>query len=187
MILNSDACRIITRLTLRRPLDSPPGIAFPRDAQLGLYTPLQKLPGLKTPRMVTLSDIHLLGPLSDRPRSWHPRAQTLPEKPLRKDVSARLRGPRLSITANPVCTQPISKFLRRVSKLLLADSGTTQTKPWRRGGGSGFSHSPLLIQGDRMSYSVAVKRGVSGLPNDPKGAWCRDWEGLEKALLNVKD
>lgn len=44
-----------------------------------------------------------------------------------------------------------------------------------------------MIQGDRASYSLAVRRGPSGLMGDPKGAWCVDWEGLERALLGVEE
>jgi hypothetical protein len=48
------------------------------------------------------------------------------------------------------------------------------------------SHVPILIKGDRASYSMAVKRGTAGM-GDTQGAWCEDWEGLERALLGVRE
>ncbi|SCV70604.1 BQ2448_3366 [Microbotryum intermedium] len=46
-----------------------------------------------------------------------------------------------------------------------------------------LSHVPLLVQGDRFSYTMGKKRAPSGKPGDLEGAWCEDWEGFEKALL----
>lgn len=87
-----------------------------------------------------------------------------------------------------ILRQPISKLLRSVRKTLIAPSKSTtkdgKTK-WSKGGGT--SHVPILIAGDRATYSLAIKRGPSGEVNDPKGAWCEDWDELEKALLDVKE
>lgn len=74
-------------MTIRKPVASA-NIPFPRDALLNLYTPLQRLPGLRAPRTVTLGDVNLLGPLSDRPQPYHPKVQDLPERVPRKDVSS---------------------------------------------------------------------------------------------------
>lgn len=49
------------------------------------------------------------------------------------------------------------------------------------------SHVPILIKGDRASYSLAVRRGTGAVVNDPTGAYCEDWEALERALLGVNE
>ncbi|KAM0788903.1 hypothetical protein ACM66B_002985 [Microbotryomycetes sp. NB124-2] len=153
--------RLVTQITIKRPVATPANVAFPRDAILTMHSPMTKMPGLR-PRRVKLSSIQLLGPLADGPRPYHPKS--LPAAPPRND--------------------PVSRLYRRIrDTFFISTSSTTKKSPWARKGG--FSHSPFLITGDRTSYSLAVKRGPTGQPFDPKGAWCKDWEGLEKALLNV--
>ena len=76
--------RIVTKLTIRRPLAST--ALFPRDALVTIHSPITKLPGL-SPRTVPLGKINLLGPISDRPQSYHPKDYAEPARPLRTDVS----------------------------------------------------------------------------------------------------
>ena len=49
------------------------------------------------------------------------------------------------------------------------------------------THVPILIQGDRFTYSIQKTRGPTGRIDDKTGAWCEDWEALEKALLGVEE
>ncbi|KAK4057903.1 hypothetical protein OIO90_001122 [Microbotryomycetes sp. JL221] len=157
--------RLVTQMTMLRPASTTASTnaVFPRDATLVLHSPMTKLPGLK-PRRVKLSDIQLLGPLADGPRPYHPK--TLPPSKPRND--------------------PISRLYRKIRDSLFISSSSVKTKsPWARKGG--FSHSPILITGDKTSYSLAIKRGMSGRPFDPKGAWCKDWDRLERALLGVPE
>ncbi|KAK4055578.1 hypothetical protein OIV83_000124 [Microbotryomycetes sp. JL201] len=153
--------RLVTQITMKRPASVPATVAFPRDAVLTLHSPVTKLPGLG-PRRVKLSQIQLLGPLADGPRSYHPKS--LPSTPQRNDA--------------------LSRMYRKARDTIFISTSSVKKSPWTRKGG--FSHSPFLIINDRTSYSLAIKRGVTGQPYDPKGAWCKDWDGFEKALLNVQ-
>ena len=42
-----------------------------------------------------------------------------------------------------------------------------------------------MIEGDRASYSLALKRARE--MNSADGAWCKDWDALERALLKVDE
>jgi hypothetical protein len=42
-----------------------------------------------------------------------------------------------------------------------------------------------VIEGGRASYSLAIKRAKEATAE--KGAWCKDWEALERALLGVDE
>lgn len=48
-----------------------------------------------------------------------------------------------------------------------------------------MSHVPIHVSGDKLSMTLAIKRGTAGRPGDESGAWCADWEGLERSLLAV--
>lgn len=66
------------KITLRRTANSAGSpVLFPQDSLATLYNPLspisQKLLRQR-PRSVPLSKIHLLGQLSDSPKSYHPRS-----------------------------------------------------------------------------------------------------------------
>ena len=63
--------RIITKLTLRRPLSPTTRAHFHSESIVGIHTPITSLPFL-SPRAVPLSKIHLLGPLSNHPQPYHP-------------------------------------------------------------------------------------------------------------------
>lgn len=49
-----------------------------------------------------------------------------------------------------------------------------------------MSHVPIHVSGDKFSMTLAIKRGTAGQAGDATGAWCADWEGLERALLGVE-
>ncbi|GAA5916793.1 hypothetical protein JCM5296_007392 [Sporobolomyces johnsonii] len=157
--------RLVTKMTLRRtPASATSPFPFPRDSLVTLHNPLTKIPGVK-PRTVPLSKIRLLGPLSDSPKSYHPASMTVQSKE-RGTFSSILDTLRHKYLAPP---------LRR---------SKSAASPWNKHGNR-LSHSPILIEGDRASYSLALKRAEK--PNDPKGAWCKDWDALERALLNVDE
>ena len=70
--------RNVVKITLRRTADSAGSpVLFPQDSLATLYNPLspisQKLLRQR-PRSIPLSKIHLLGQLSDSPKSYHPRS-----------------------------------------------------------------------------------------------------------------
>jgi len=67
-------------------------------------------------------------------------------------------------------------------KLLAPPANKPQPTPWNN---KRLSHSPFVIEGDRASYSLAVKRAPE--PFSDKGAWCKDWDALERALLGVDE
>lgn len=158
--------RIVTKMTLRRPLTAPTHPRFPPSALVTIHTPITRLPGL-SPRIVELSKIQLLGPLASRPRPYHPRDQPTPS--------------RASSTPGP-----LSRMLRPVKELLVAPASAKKNpKPWH--GTGRLSHVPIHVAGDRLSMSLAIKRGEKGMPGDVTGAWCEDWEGLERAMLGVPE
>ena len=161
--------RIVTRMTLRRPVAGAAqgqGGVFPRDALVTIHTPITRLPGL-SPRTVELSKIQLLGPLASRPRPYHPRDMPAPDR------GAKPAG-------------PLARLLRPVKELLVAPAlPAKHPKPWNKSGV--LSHVPIHVAGEKFSMSLAIKRGPTGQPADPNGAWCADWEGLERSLLGVSE
>lgn len=153
-------------MSLARPLGAPPGVRYPKDALVTIHTPITRLPGL-SPRTVEFGKIQLLGPLAQRPRSYHPRDQPTPER------------------ASSAAPGPLARLLRPVKELLIAPASPKRTaKPWGKGA---LSHVPIHVAGDRFSMSLAVKRVAKGTPGDETGAWCEDWEALERAMLNVPE
>lgn len=48
-----------------------------------------------------------------------------------------------------------------------------------------YSHAPLMVEGDWQSYSLQIKRAPK--PFDPSGAWCKNWDAFERALLGVDE
>lgn len=81
--------------------------------------------------------------------------------------------------------QPIADFLRTLKKNLIADIPDKKPRtPW---GDRRTSHSPIIIKGDRASYSLAVRRGKTGLMDDEGGAWFQDTAELEKSLLGMSE
>ncbi|GAA5927852.1 uncharacterized protein JCM15063_006014 [Sporobolomyces koalae] len=156
--------RLVTRMTLHRTpasLNSP--LMFPPDSLISIHSPLTKLfkkLGQK-PRQVPLSKIRLLGPLSNSPKPYHPLLrQQDPKKEGR--VSAF-----------------ISQYFPSAPR-----SAKSAPTPWNKSG-KRLSHSPILIEGDRASYSIALKRARE-IDSD-KGAWAKDWDQLERALLKVDE
>ncbi|GAA5923570.1 hypothetical protein JCM3775_000432 [Rhodotorula graminis] len=157
--------RLISKMTLHRTassLHSP--LPFPRDSLIVLENPLSPLLrklGQK-PRAVPLSRIRLLGPISASAKPYHPLMQAPKSK--RPGRIATLLGPlrdKFIAPSSPVKAQPT---------------------PWNN---KRLSHSPFVIEGDRASYSLAVKRAPE--PFSDKGAWCKDWDALERALLGVDE
>ncbi|GAA5855689.1 hypothetical protein JCM8547_001645 [Rhodosporidiobolus lusitaniae] len=145
--------RIITRMTLRRPLTSTSPYPFPPDALVSLYNPLtplmSKIARVK-PRTVPLSKMRLLGPLSD-PKPYHPRFQEEAQK--------------------------ASRFWSFVAKLVPKPTTSKRTQMG--------THSPFGIEGGKLTYSLATKRAKEPFSKD--GAWCKDWEALERAMLGVDE
>lgn len=80
--------------------------------------------------------------------------------------------------------QRIATLLAPLRDRFIAPSSPTkaQPTPWNN---KRLSHSPFVIEGDRASYSLAVKRAHE--PFSDKGAWCKDWDALERALLGVDE
>lgn len=159
--------RLVTKMTLHRTpasLNSP--FPFPRDSIVSIHSPLTRLStklGQK-PREVPLSKIQLLGPLSDSPKPYHP---------LFRDSSNKKKEGRFSSF--------LSQYFPSSPRTA---SSASRATPWSKSGKK-LSHSPILIQGDRASYSIALKRARE--INSDKGAWCKDWDALERALLNVDE
>ncbi|KAL8278506.1 hypothetical protein RQP46_009196 [Phenoliferia psychrophenolica] len=153
---------VITKMTIRRPLSTPSPSRFPPTALVTLHTPVSKLP-LYPRRTVPLSSINLLGPLSTSPKPWHPKSYIPPAKP-----------PRTGLLADT---------WRKISKAIIAPPNPRKagSKPPVTG-----THVPILIEGDRFTYSIQKTRGPTGTKDDKTGAWCEDWEGLEKALLGAE-
>lgn len=85
--------RIVTKLTLRRPLTPTIRAQFPSESIVAIHTPITSLPFL-SPRAVPLSTIHLLGPLSTHPQPYHPTS------PLTKPASAPKTGVRPSSSSS---------------------------------------------------------------------------------------
>lgn len=69
---------------------------------------------------------------------------------------------------------------RKVKATLVAEPKPRKERPKS----AVLSHVPILVEGDRFSYSLQKTRGEKG---GDKGAWCEDWEGLEKSLLGVRE
>lgn len=158
--------RVVTKIAVRRPAGLARSIKYSPETLVQIYTPLSKLP-FNTPRQVPLSSILLLGPLSLSQKSYHPRDVKVPQS-----------------------NGPIRRLLRPLSDLLIAPpSAKSKRTHWdkQKDGVPLPSNVPILLKGDRATYSLTVKRGPAGVEGDEKGAWCEDWDGLERGLLGVKD
>lgn len=80
----------------------------------------------------------------------------------------------------------IGRALKPLSDLLIAPARPKKSHWDRQREGVPLpSHVPLLLLGDKASYSMAVKRGSGKGATD--GAWCEDWESLERAMLGVPE
>ncbi|SCZ97784.1 BZ3500_MvSof-1268-A1-R1_Chr7-3g09585 [Microbotryum saponariae] len=165
--------RVITKLTIRRgptatkPMSSIPlATRYPPTSLVSIHTPLTRLPIVGgRPRQVELHRLVLLGPLAQGPKSWHPAHHSPIE------------------TAEKKRNNPVSRGLANLSELLIAPSKpTSPSDRWKNKGT--LSHVPLLVHGDRFSYTLGKRR--AGKQGDLAGAWCEDWEGFEKALLGKK-
>ncbi|GAA5974630.1 hypothetical protein JCM5350_001226 [Sporobolomyces pararoseus] len=158
--------RLVTKMTLHRSpasLNSP--FPFPLDSTVSVHSPLTRLAAKlgQKPREVPLSRIRLLGPLSDSPKPYHP---------LFRDQGKQKKEGR------------ISSFVSQYFPSAPRSSSSARATPWSKTGKK-LSHSPILIEGDRASYSIALKRTRE--MNSEKGAWCKDWDALERALLGVDE
>ncbi|GAA5832177.1 hypothetical protein JCM3766R1_003752 [Sporobolomyces carnicolor] len=160
--------RLVTKMTLHRtgPASLTSPLPFPPDSFVSIHSPLTRLSSKwgQRPRRVALSQIRLLGPLSESPKPYHPL--------IRPDQGSKKQG-------------KVSTFLGQFfpSAPRGADSKGRPT-PWSKSG-KRLSHSPILIEGDRASYSLALKRARE--MNSADGAWCKDWDALERALLKVDE
>jgi len=79
-------------------------------------------------------------------------------------------------------SQRISSFLNEYFPS--SPKSKSAPTPWNKAG-KRLSHSPILIEGDRASYSIALKRARE--MDSAKGAWAKDWDQLERALLGVDE
>ncbi|GAA5955549.1 hypothetical protein JCM8115_006786 [Rhodotorula mucilaginosa] len=155
--------RNVVKITLRRTANSAGSpVLFPQDSLATLYNPLspisQKLLRQR-PRSVPLSKIHLLGQLSDSPKSYHPRSP--------RPVAAETK------------TGIFSSLLDKVFPSAKPSSASASRKKAR------YGHSPIVVEGDRFSMSLKTIRADE--PFSTRGAWCRDWDALERALLHVDE
>lgn len=158
--------RVVTKINVRRAAGTPRSIKYSPETLVQIYTPLSKLP-FNSPRQVPLSSILLLGPLSLTQKSYHPRDVQVPQS-----------------------NGPIRRLLRPLSDLLIAPpSAKSKRTHWdkQKDGVPLPSNVPILLKGDRATYTLTVKRGPAGTMGDEKGAWCEDWDALEKGLLGVRD
>ncbi|GAA5986679.1 hypothetical protein JCM10908_003854 [Rhodotorula pacifica] len=154
--------RNVVKITLRRTADSLRSpVTFPQDSLATLYNPLtpisQKLLR-QQPRSVPLSKIHLLGQLSDSAKSYHPRT------------------PRATTESK---TGVLSALMKKVFPPAKPSSSSASRKKGR------YGHSPIVVEGDRFSMSLKTIRASE--PFSTRGAWCRDWDALERALLHVDE
>ncbi|GAA6061394.1 hypothetical protein JCM10212_000654 [Sporobolomyces blumeae] len=154
--------RLVTKMTIRRNGPVNPSHLFPRDSVVSIYSPLTRLSGKlgQKPRQVPLSRIQLLGPLSNSPKPYHP---------LLGSAQKTKQGRIASL---------VDRFIPAPSK------SKSNPTPWNKEG-KRLSHSPILIEGDRASYSIALKRAST--PDSAQGAWMKDWDQFERALLGVDE
>ncbi|GAA5869832.1 hypothetical protein JCM3774_000508 [Rhodotorula dairenensis] len=154
--------RNVVKITLRRTADSVHSpVPFPQDSIATLYNPLSPIAQKflrQKPRSVPLSKIHLLGQLSDSPKSYHPRS------------------PRP--TTDPK-TGVFSSLFGKVFPSAEPSSASASRKKGR------YGHSPIVVEGDRFSMSLKTIRADE--PFSTRGAWCQDWDALERALLHVDE
>ncbi|GAA5858687.1 hypothetical protein JCM5353_004929 [Sporobolomyces roseus] len=155
--------RLVTKMVLHRSSTSlHSSLPFPPDSTISIYSPLTRISSKlgQKPRQVPLSKIRLLGPLSDSPKPYHPLIREQGQK----------KPGRISLLLNEYFpSSPKSK---------------SAPTPWNKAG-KRLSHSPILIEGDRASYSIALKRARE--MDSVKGAWAKDWDQLERALLGVDE
>ncbi|GAA5893218.1 uncharacterized protein JCM6883_007601 [Sporobolomyces salmoneus] len=159
--------RLVTKMTLHRtPASRNSSLPFPPDSIVSIHSPLTRLASKfgQKPRQVELRKIQLLGPLSEGPKPYHPLIR--PQNNNKKEGK-------------------ISSFLSQFFPAPSSRSSSSKAPtPWSKSGKK-LSHSPILIEGDRASYSIALKRARE--MNSEKGAWCKDWDALERALLKVDE
>lgn len=181
--------RLVTKMVLHRSSASlHSSLPFPPDSTISIYSPLTRLSSKlgQKPRQVPLSKIRLLGPLSDSPKPYHP---------LIREQSGKKPGVSRYSSSASISLLLFSKLMRsglssqRISSFLseyFPSSPKTKSAPtpWNKAG-KRLSHSPILIEGDRASYSIALKRARE--MDSDKGAWAKDWDQLERALLGVDE
>ncbi|GAA5896709.1 hypothetical protein JCM6882_005016 [Rhodosporidiobolus microsporus] len=150
--------RALTKVALRRsPASALSRYPFPRDSRLVLYHPLSPL---------------------------HAK---LGRKPREVELSkVHLLGPLCDAKPyHPLILEEKRKAGRLeslFSKLGLASSADSKKRATTKG-----THAPFIVEGDRYTYSLALKRAVPHKPFEHNGSWCKDWEALERAMLGVNE
>ncbi|BGO98503.1 hypothetical protein NBRC10513v2_002898 [Rhodotorula toruloides] len=154
--------RHITKITLRRPpAAAKSGLAFPPNSHLciyHIYSPITQQWFRRAPRTVPIAKCHLLGAISASPKPYHPKIKPIPHK------EGSLRG-----------------YFAKLRKRFFPDDETPVPSAVKKK----YSHAPLMVEGDWQSYSLQIKRAQK--PFDSSGAWCKNWDAFERALLGVDE
>ncbi|BGP07123.1 hypothetical protein JCM10049v2_002953 [Rhodotorula toruloides] len=154
--------RHVTKITLRRPpAASKSALAFPPNSHLciyHIYSPITQQWFRRAPRTVPIAKCHLLGAISASPKPYHPKMKPIPHK------EGSLRG-----------------YFAKLRKRFFPDDETPVPSAVKKK----YSHAPLMVEGDWQSYSLQIKRAPK--PFDPSGAWCKNWDAFERALLGVDE
>ncbi|GAA5823660.1 hypothetical protein JCM11251_000716 [Rhodosporidiobolus azoricus] len=151
--------RALTKISLRRSATSlaTSRYAFPRDSRLVFYHPLSRL---------------------------HAK---FGRKPREVELSkVHLLGPLCDPKPyHPLILEEKKKAGRLetlFSKLGLTSNAASKKRATTKG-----THAPFIVEGDRYTYSIALKRAVPHQEGATTGAWCKDWEALERAMLGVNE
>ncbi|BGP15237.1 hypothetical protein JCM10213_000810 [Rhodosporidiobolus nylandii] len=150
--------RIITKMTLRRsPASLSSPYPFPRDSLVTLHHPLS----------------HVLQKVGVKPTSTtlskiHLLGALTDNKPYHPLIKPEKPG-------------RFATLLRRTLPILF-DSTSPSRQVLKKG-----THAPFVVEGERFTRSLALKRASPHEPNSSKGAWCKDWNALERALLGVDE
>ncbi|BGP23805.1 hypothetical protein Rt10032_c05g2475 [Rhodotorula toruloides] len=152
----------VTKITLRRsPAAAKSALPFPPDSRLciyHIYSPIAQQWFKKPPRTIPIDKCHLLGAISASPKPYHPQIKPIPPR----EGSLRAHLAKLRKRFFPDDEKPLP-------------SATKQK----------YSHAPLIVEGDWQSYSLQIKRAQK--PFDSTGAWCKNWDAFERALLGVDE
>ncbi|BGP31157.1 hypothetical protein JCM10296v2_002921 [Rhodotorula toruloides] len=152
----------VTKITLRRPPAAAKStLAFPPNSRLciyHIYSPIAQQWFRRAPRTVPIAKCHLLGAISASPKPYHPKIKPIPHK------EGSLRG-----------------YFAKLRKRFFPDDETPVPSAVKKK----YSHAPLMVEGDWQSYSLQIKRAQK--PFDSSGAWCKNWDAFERALLGVDE
>lgn len=164
--------RLVTRLTLARPVTTPSTIQFPRDGKVTIYGPLSRVSYLFPPRTALLRELELLGPLSSEPRAFHPQPGQVVSSTSASSSAASTKGSGGGVLA------------------ALGITGAKSRWQYRQEGRRAPPYVPIVVKGDYFSYTLSVAKHApgerSGESDKRIKAWCKDFDGLERALLGFE-